>query len=78
MSKVATDAVKFGLLSNRGSVVYKLFIDDTSFCFINCHLESGSKNLSSRISNIKDIHTKAFQIEGVGKKKRGESWKFRL
>lgn len=57
------------MLSNRGSIAYKLFIDDTSFCFINCHLESGTKNIASRISNIKDIHTKAFQIEGVGKKK---------
>ena len=66
VKKVAYDEIKFGYLSSCGSVIIKLYIDDSSFCFINCKLESGAKYFSQRIDNIKYIHSKAFQVEGVG------------
>ena len=69
ITKVSYDTVKFGLLANRGAILIKLFIDDSSFCFINCLLEPGPKNSNNRISNINDIHKRAFQTEGVGKLK---------
>ena len=70
ITKVAYDTLKFGLISNRGAIVVKFAIDDTTFAVINCHLEGGgSKNLNSRIFDINEVHTKAFQSEGVGKKK---------
>lgn len=70
ITKVAYDNMKFGMINNRGAVVVKFSIDDTSFAVINCHLEGGgSKNFNSRICDINEVHLKSFQTEGVGKKK---------
>ncbi len=72
INRVETDVVKTGLggnLGNKGAAIVKMYVNDTSFCFINCHLESGTKANNTRLSNISDIHQKAFQQEGVGKKK---------
>ncbi len=48
ITKVDTDEVKTGLiggkLGNKGAVLVRLCIDDSSFLIINCHLESGEKN----------------------------------
>ena len=52
ITKVDTDEVKTGLiggkLGNKGAVLVRLCIDDTSFLIINCHLESGEKNFNER------------------------------
>jgi len=72
INRVETDIVKTGLggnFGNKGAAIIKMYIDDTSFCFINCHLESGNKSNNQRIQNIVDIHQKAFQQEGVGKRR---------
>lgn len=69
ITRVTYDSIKFGIISNRGAIVVKFFIDDTSFAIINCHLEGGSKNFNSRIVDINEVHSKCFQSEGVGKKK---------
>lgn len=72
ISKVETDTVKCGVmnkLGNKGATVLRIKIDNTSLCFINCHLEAGNKKINERLENINDIHTKAFQQEGIGKKK---------
>jgi synaptojanin len=72
ISKVNTDYVKTGFvgqMGNKGAVLVKLNIDDSSFCFLNSHLEAGSKGNNSRILNLIDIHNRGFQQGGVGKKK---------
>lgn len=42
ITKVDVDEVKTGLiggkLGNKGAVLIRMYIDDTSFLFINCHL----------------------------------------
>ena len=70
--QVETDKVKTGMggkLGNKGSVIVKLNIDDTSLCFINCHLEPSVKNLENRLEHLVDIHQKAFQKEELGKRR---------
>ncbi len=69
ITKFSYDNIKFGILGNRGSVIMKFFIDDSSFCIINCQLDEGSTNSKYRITDLNEIHAKSFQIEGVGKKK---------
>jgi hypothetical protein len=72
ISKVEVDSVKTGLagkLGNKGGVVIKMCIDDSSFAFINAHLEAGEGHNNSRLLNLIDIHQKAFQEEGVGKRR---------
>lgn len=72
ISRVESDVVKTGLkgnFGNKGGTVIKLYIDDTSFVFMNCHLEAGNKSNNTRLQNIIDIHQKAFQQEGVGRKR---------
>lgn len=70
--KVETDKVKTGMggtIGNKGGVVVKFNVDDTSFCFINCHLEPSVKNVEQRLNSLQEIHKRAFQQEGVGKRK---------
>jgi len=72
IKRVESDIVKTGLggnFGNKGGAVIRMYIDDTSLCFINCHLESGNKANNTRLSNIVDIHQKAFQQEGVGRRR---------
>ena len=72
VQKLDTDLVKTGMagaLGNKGGVVIKFFIDDSSFAITNVHLEAGSGSNSSRLMNIISIHDRAFQEGGVGKKR---------
>lgn len=67
-----TDIVKTGMagaLGNKGGVIIKFYIDDSSFAVINCHLEAGNTSNSSRLMNLIAIHEKAFQEGGVGRKR---------
>lgn len=57
------DIIKLGVggnFGNKGGVLVRLNIDNSSLCFINCHLESGQKLNKARINNINDIHNLAF------------------
>ena len=70
IGKIETDTVKTGLggnLGNKGATLIKLFVDDSSFCFINCHIEAGSKSNNTRLMNLIDIHNRAFQSGNVGR-----------
>ena len=70
--QVDTDKVKTGIagkIGNKGAVICKLHVHDTSLCFVNCHLDPHAKNLEDRLANLVDIHQKAFQEEGLGKRK---------
>jgi len=72
ITKVEYDSVKCGVmnkLGNKGAIIIRFRLDDTSLCFVNCHLVAGHKKMDERVNNINDIHWKAFQKEGVGKKK---------
>ncbi|ODQ66298.1 DNase I-like protein [Nadsonia fulvescens var. elongata DSM 6958] len=47
-----------GLHGNKGGLIVRLIIDDSSLCFINCHLaagHSGSINRNNDVANILDI-----------------------
>jgi hypothetical protein len=72
ISRIEYDTVKTGLagtLGNKGAVVIKLCVDDSTFVFANCHLEDDVQYNSYRLSNVTEIHQRAFQQEGVGKRK---------
>jgi len=66
IKKIQFDEINFSALSNfskKGALLIKFHIDDSSCCFINCHLESGPNKLKERIQNINAIHTNAFNQE---------------
>lgn len=70
INKVETDSIKTGLggnLGNKGATLIKLFVDDSSFCFINTHIEAGSKSNNTRLMNLIDIHNRAFQSGNIGR-----------
>lgn len=78
IQEIDADIVKTGVggnFGNKGGVVLKLRVDDSSFAFINCHLEAAQGKNSTRLLNLIDIHEKAFQEGGVGKKKVRFEWK---
>lgn len=67
---VFKETVKTGMggkYGNKGAVVIRIKIEETTMNFINAHLESGDKKIEARIQNLKDIHDKAFNqnIQGV-------------
>ncbi|XP_029020280.1 inositol polyphosphate phosphatase-like 1b isoform X2 [Betta splendens] len=58
ISHVNTASVKTGLgntLGNKGAVGISLFLNGTSFGFVNCHLTSGSEKVLRRNQNFVDI-----------------------
>jgi len=61
ISHIQTQSVATGVantLGNKGAVVISMFFQNTSLCFINCHLAAGSEKWSKRNANYKDIVTK--------------------
>ncbi|KAF4589614.1 Inositol polyphosphate-related phosphatase [Ophiocordyceps camponoti-floridani] len=44
-----------GLHGNKGAVVVRFQVDDTSLCFINCHLAAGQSQSSSRHNDVAAI-----------------------
>ena len=69
ISKIATTKIKQGLggkTGNKGAVVVRFNLDNTSFIIANAHLESGKKNLSERLLQFKEIVTDC----KIGKKNR--------
>lgn len=70
ITKLETDAIRVGFggkMGNKGGVAGRLNINDTSICVLGCHLESGNENNDARISQLLDMHNRAFQQEKVGK-----------
>jgi len=63
VSNINVDIVKTGLagtLGNKGGIAVRFDVDESSLCFINAHLEAGNKQNNVRLSNVTDIHQKAF------------------
>ncbi|WFD20018.1 hypothetical protein MCAP1_002262 [Malassezia caprae] len=44
-----------GRYGNKGAVVTRFIVDDSSFCFLNCHLAAGQRNVRQRNTDIADI-----------------------
>ncbi|KAI0536718.1 Endonuclease/exonuclease/phosphatase [Xylaria digitata] len=44
-----------GLHGNKGAIVVRFMVDDTSLCFINCHLAAGQSHANSRHNDIAAI-----------------------
>ncbi|KAI1371548.1 DNase I-like protein [Hypoxylon crocopeplum] len=44
-----------GLHGNKGAIVVRFMVDDTSLCFINCHLAAGQSSASQRHNDIAAI-----------------------
>ena len=71
LKSLTRDTVKVGfgnMSGNKGGVLIRLQIEDTSLVFWNCHLESGMEQTEARLRQLEDICERAF----VGYK-RGKS-----
>ncbi|KAI1313150.1 Endonuclease/exonuclease/phosphatase [Xylaria venustula] len=44
-----------GLHGNKGAIIVRFMVDDTSLCFINCHLAAGQSHANSRHADIAAI-----------------------
>jgi endonuclease/exonuclease/phosphatase family metal-dependent hydrolase len=44
-----------GLHGNKGAIVTRLIIDDTSLCFVNCHLAAGHSQVAARNTDLSTI-----------------------
>ena len=65
VSKIKTGV--WGSTGNKGAVVGRMKIDDTSILFMNCHLMSGKNKGKLRIDEINYIFDNAFKDEGLNK-----------
>ncbi|RYP54423.1 hypothetical protein DL768_000794 [Monosporascus sp. mg162] len=53
-----------GLHGNKGAIIVRFMVDDTSLCFINCHLAAGQSQANARHNDIREIlETAVFQPE---------------
>lgn len=44
-----------GHYGNKGAIVARFVVDDSSFCFLNCHLAAGQRNVRRRNMDVADI-----------------------
>lgn len=44
-----------GRYGNKGAVITRFVVDDSSFCFLNCHLAAGQRNVRQRNADVADI-----------------------
>ena len=49
-----------GMTGNKGSVGIRFNFEDTSFAFVNMHLESGQKATNIRLENMRQIYNDTF------------------
>ncbi|KAI8905732.1 Endonuclease/exonuclease/phosphatase [Powellomyces hirtus] len=63
LKDVAVDMVKTGLKGyhgNKGGIATRFVLDDSSFCFVNCHLAAHQNQISARNNDVatilKDAH----------------------
>ncbi|KAG0144311.1 hypothetical protein CROQUDRAFT_47506 [Cronartium quercuum f. sp. fusiforme G11] len=58
MRDIAITTVKTGMkgrYGNKGAILARLVVDDSSICFINCHLAAGQTHLRQRHADLIDI-----------------------
>ncbi|KAI0407380.1 Endonuclease/exonuclease/phosphatase [Xylaria palmicola] len=44
-----------GLHGNKGAIIVRFMVDDTSLCFVNCHLAAGQSHANSRHNDVAAI-----------------------
>lgn len=44
-----------GRYGNKGAIVSRFILDDSSMCFLNCHLAAGQRNVRRRNADVRDI-----------------------
>jgi hypothetical protein len=44
-----------GVYGNKGAIIVRFMVDDTSLCFVNCHLAAGQSQASSRHNDVAAI-----------------------
>jgi hypothetical protein len=44
-----------GMYGNKGAIIARFTVDDTSFCFLNCHLAAGQGQKVSRNMDLVSI-----------------------
>ncbi|KDN52648.1 DNase I-like protein [Tilletiaria anomala UBC 951] len=52
-----------GRYGNKGAIVARLVVDDTSMCFVNCHLAAGQRHVQRRNENVLHIIENASVLE---------------
>lgn len=70
VTQVDTDRVKVGFkgsVGNKGGVLGRFCLYNTSVCICNCHLASGMKSNESRRQQLETIFSKGFQQPKIGK-----------
>lgn len=75
ISCINADTIKTGLsgtLGNKGGIAIRFNVDESTVCFINSHLEAGNKQNEIRLTNVTDIHQRAFHQTGVLSTKQDE------
>lgn len=65
LTDIATSKIKLGFsgkMGNKGATLIRFYYEDTSFCFINCHLESGHTLMDAkrRLNQINEIFSQGF------------------
>lgn len=63
IKRIRFDEINFSAMnkfSKKGAVLIKFHIDDSSLCFVNAHLDSGTNNLKERVNNLNTIHDNSF------------------
>ena len=65
LTDIATSKVKLGFsgkVGNKGACLIRFLYEDTSFCFINCHIDSGTNilEMKKRSQQIGEIFSNAF------------------
>lgn len=72
ITRIESDKIKTGFkgkLGNKGSVMIRFNIYDTSVVIWNCHLASGDSQIAARCSQLEDIQQRGFQQDVVGRPK---------
>ncbi|KAL4805048.1 Endonuclease/exonuclease/phosphatase [Aspergillus unguis] len=53
-----------GMYGNKGALVFRFVLDDSSLCFVNCHLAAGQKETTHRNNDIAAIlETESLSVE---------------
>jgi hypothetical protein len=68
--ELKTTKIKTGMggsAGNKGAVIVRFKLDDTSIALVNCHLQSGNNKGSLRTDEINYIFDNAFKEEPDGK-----------
>lgn len=63
LSHIKKESVKTGfsgIAGNKGSVAVSFNYNDTSFAFINTHMEAGQKSVAERLENVRQIYNETF------------------